>query len=149
MKRSGPPTRRTALAPGDSRLKRSRLAPVSARRRAEAPVRSKALAAVGRRDGTGCTFRPLGGCVGRVAGHEIVRRSQLAGSHLMPEVIVLVCEAHHRLDLHKLTAERWGLRIPRWAYDADPLAAVLEAGRIRALRLQRYSGPDTEPFWRR
>ena len=126
-----------SVKPTPSRA-RSTLKPVSDRVRARQPER-RAITA--RR--TVCAFSHIGGCSsGPVDTHEMVRRSQKAESAYMPDLCIGLCRFHHGWDVHRLFAERVGIRIPEWVYDADPRRAVDEAARLRV-----RPNKDGVPYW--
>lgn len=114
--RTGPPERRTEVNP------------VSAKREARRGDREAVRK-------SRCALEHLGGCQGIVDTHEMVRASQMAEARYMDDVTIGLCRHHHStLDLHRLTGERHGIRIPRWVYDANPRRSVDEAARLRTLR---------------
>lgn len=97
MKRT-PLLRRTPLARGMARLRRTPLAPVSCRRRAERAVRQAVVDEVMWRDGGRCRGIDLIGghvCSGRLDAHEVIPRSAWPGGHLVTLNVVMVCRTLH------------------------------------------------------
>lgn len=78
-------------------MRRTRVRPVSDRRRAERPARHDVVEAAGRRDGWRCRARELvgGPCAGPLDPHEIIPRSAWAADYLELDNIVTVCRRHH------------------------------------------------------
>lgn len=93
-----------------------------------------------------CALAHLGGCAGPIDTHEIVRRSQMSEAAYMADVIIGLCRRHHGEDEFRLTAERVGIRVPRWVYDQDPVRSVAEAARLRTIAA-RPRVAASEPYW--
>lgn len=118
MKRSGPPERRKGLARGSSQLRRSRIKPVSDKRRAEnAERRANLHAAYGQfpRCELCAPLRSHGivtGCSGWADdGDEKLRRSA-GGSIIDPANVRPVGRRCHRwLTEHPKEARAWGLEL--------------------------------------
>lgn len=122
MKRS-PLKRRTALNRGTSQLKRSRLNPVSSKRKGEQTARANVCAAVVERDGhcVGVELVP-----GHVCGspdpsrpplevHEVIPRSAWPAGYLVEANCLLVCQAlHDWIGLHPADAAALGLHGWSW-----------------------------------
>lgn len=101
---------------------------VSKKRAAERTARLALLERIAKRDG-GCVARPGGrfdlgtACStipGRYAfeGHELVRRSQFAGGHLVDDNVVTLCSGHHEfVTANPAAAKSAGLSITRWDWD--------------------------------
>lgn len=103
-------------------MKRSRLRPVSEKRRAENVERQKLmLEKFGPREEWRCKLRDdplaqgvLGPCFGEVNGHEIVKRSR-GGSIVDMEIVVLLCNAHNdAVEMHPKESARMGLAAHSW-----------------------------------
>ena len=122
----------------------------SKKRAAEQNARRTLCDAVSGAYGGRCALFHLGGCTGPTGlpwahtdgleFHEVIRRSQLAGSHLNPFLVIPLCRGHHEMDSDLGEAQRLGLRAPRWAYDQygqDRVVAELS-------RLRQNPG---QPFW--
>lgn len=92
----------------------------SARRRAERRRRAEVVAVVLERDG-GCVGRdlvPSVSCAGRLRAHEVAQRSTTPGSHLRPELIRTLCDAHHDwAHGHIAEAREVGLIVDSWEVD--------------------------------
>ena len=98
--------KRTPLA------RRTRIAPISAKRRSLLARRSEVREIVLDRDGgcVGATRLPDIVCAGPVDVHEIVRRSQNANAWLEPDLCVAICRAHHdAVHAHPAQAREAGL----------------------------------------
>lgn len=116
MKRGGPLRRLTPLRSTSAVLRRTPLAPVSAKRRAEATRRRAAVAAAAQRDG-GCVARHAVvavGCAGPLDGHERKSRAR-GGDPLDPDHIIILCRAHHDFShAHPVEAHRLGFLVHSW-----------------------------------
>lgn len=91
MKRS-PLQRKTPLR------SRSRLAPMSKKRRAEQAERAEVRRRAFERDGHACQgarLVPDVACAGPLDAHEITPRGSHPGAHLDLSVVVTLCRAHH------------------------------------------------------
>lgn len=150
MKRSKP------LRRGRGLRRSGRLAPVSDRRAAERDEREQVREFVLAAHGYRCALAVHGDCRNEFGGrwrlgdrldtHEVVRRSQLRGAHLLPLVCLPLCRGHHDLDLVLPVAERVGIRVPRWTVDRYGLELVVaELARVRS---GWCSGREVVPFWR-
>ena len=101
---------------------------VSKKRAAERPARLALLRRVIERDG-GCVAREggrfdLGTPCGQLPprapleGHELVRRAQMSGGHLIDENVVALCPRHHDwVTANPEAAKEVGLSVPRWEWD--------------------------------
>ena len=131
-------------------MKRTPLKSRSKKRASEQTARKRLCEAVLDAYGGECALSQLKGCTGptgrlwthgdELEFHEVIRRSQLAGSHLNPFLVIPLCRGHHEMDSDLSVAQRLGLRAPRWAYDRygqDRIVAELA-------RLRQSPG---EPFW--
>jgi len=104
VKRSGPPQRRTPLKSG-GRLpqgkpldRRTRIKPMSQKRRDEAPARQQVREETMRRAGHQCEAIgrvPEVRCWGPLDVDEIEGRGVHPGAHLNPELTQVLCRAHH------------------------------------------------------
>jgi hypothetical protein len=113
MKRS-PLTRRTPLRSSTSLNRRSRLRPMSTKRRRQASARRALVEAVKERQGGRCLGAevwPEISCEGVLEVDEIIGRGVWAAGYLVPENCQALCSAHHRAK-HAFPAEalRRGLR---------------------------------------
>lgn len=115
MKRPGVLRRNARL------MRRSRLAPVSKRRRELMALRRVVVARVMERDGYRCQAQGLsesfGGCFGRLTAHEIVSRARSGrDANLTDPAGMLVLCAHHNdmCEDHPLLAWRLGLVRHSW-----------------------------------
>lgn len=103
--------KRTPLARTAGLRRRTRLAPVSARRLAERPARAAVVAAVHARDRT-CRAKDLWpevACGGPLDVHEPLTRAR-GGNYLDPDQCVLLCRRHHdRVDEDPVRATVLGL----------------------------------------
>lgn len=110
LRRSAPLERSTGPA------RRTKLSPVSKKRKAETGARRATVAAVVARDG-GCVaaFRGApGACIGPLTAHEVVKRSQ-GGSHLDPSNCVALCWGHNSwVEDHPAQARALGLVRSSW-----------------------------------
>ena len=75
-------------------------------------------------------------CWGRIERHEIVRRSQDSTAALNAAVVIGLCSAHHRLDLHRDEAIRLGIRVSassdEWhRADAEERAVFIEEAAVK------------------
>lgn len=89
--------RRTPLARGTSQLRRTRLKPMSDKRRAEIPERDRVREQVLRRDNYLCVAAdlvPSVACWGHLDVDEIKPRSD-GGDYLNPDDCQSICRAHH------------------------------------------------------
>lgn len=109
LRRSAPLERSTGPA------RRTKLSPVSKKRKAETGARRATVAAVVARDG-GCVaaFRGApGACIGPLTAHEVVKRSQ-GGSHLDPTNCLALCWFHNGwVEDHPRAARELGLTASR------------------------------------
>lgn len=126
-----PLERRTPLKRSTKPIKRTEMRKVSKGRRSEGPERErvveKALATYGF-----CLARHLGGCNGKVVGHELVKRSATRKAHLNQSLVVTVCWFHNGwVEDNPHEAQRQGLSIPGWAWRKDGEATLEEAARLR------------------
>jgi len=114
MKRGEPLKRNKGLDRGTSELKRTRLQPMSKKRRSEAAERRAVVAEAHARDGGRCVAAdlvPHVTCWGPLDGDEIVKRSARPGGHLDAANVQGLCRAHHSWkDDHPIDAARVGLR---------------------------------------
>ena len=103
-------------------MKRSRIKPVSDKRRAVNVERARILEATfGPRDSWRCSLRDtpqalvaFGPCMGTVNGHEVLKRSQ-GGSIIDPDNIVLLCNGHNvAVEDHPIEAHAFGLMRHVW-----------------------------------
>jgi hypothetical protein len=101
LRRTGPPARRTPLAPGvglgrSGGLKRGKPLPsISARRLADLPSRAQIRAMVFERDGQRCLLagrRSVPACHGRLTPHHLRKAAQL-GPYTMSNLVTLC--VHH------------------------------------------------------
>lgn len=104
---------------GSPLKRKTRLGPVSAKRRAEAEERRRVLEVVARRDGRSCfgaRMAPHVACSGPLDGDEVVPRGELPGGHLDPANVRLLCRfGHHRWKTENPDeAERFGLYRRAW-----------------------------------
>ena len=108
--------RRGALAYREKLRNRPRkpIAPMSKKRRREAPERRRILAEVVH--GQPCAVRWDENCRGMATdGHEIVPRGRRPGSHLERELVVPVCRpCHTALTEHPAEANRRGFLFHSW-----------------------------------
>ena len=120
MKRT-PLTRKTPLrAKSPWRPVHTPLRRESAKRRAERVRRAAVVAEVLERDGgcVGASRVPWVPCRGRLAVHEVAQRSVIPGSHLRPELAVVLCSAHHDWAHEHITeAREVGLIAHSWEVD--------------------------------
>lgn len=131
-------------------MKRSPLKSRSKKRASEQTTRKKLCDAVFDAYGGRCALVHLGGCTGPsgqlwssgdgLEFHEVIRRSQLAGSHLNPFLVIPLCRGHHQMDTDLGEAQRLGLRAPRWAFDQYGQDVVV----AELARLRQTPG---QPFW--
>lgn len=131
-------------------MKRTPLKARSKKRTSEQAARKKLCEAVLDAHGGRCALYRLGDCSGpggapwrhgdRLEFHEVIRRSQLAGSHLNPFLVIPLCRGHHELDSDLGEAQRLGLRAPRWAYDQHGQDSVVA-------ELSRLRQTPGRPFW--
>ena len=95
-------------------MRRTRLNPVSAKRRAEAPDRTAVIAAVVARDGARCKAEllvPAIRCWGPLDADEYDQRGVRPGGHLDPTNVQLLCRAHHTWKTdNPVPAAKVGLR---------------------------------------
>lgn len=102
------------LKPGDRLARRTRLKPVSAKRRAEAPARARVVAVTKERAGHRCEARelvPEVECGGQFDTDEIKGRGVNPGGHLDDTNTQLLCRRHHDWKTtHPMEARRRGLR---------------------------------------
>lgn len=158
MRRSGPLRRRSELRRGAGPKRKQRLAPISRRRRAEAPDRDAVRDATIARQGGVCALAWHSRCRGRdgrlwrrgdrLEVHEVVRRGARPGAHLDERLTLALCARHHDLDTRLPVAESLGIRAPGWAverYGVDAVAEDLAA--IRAALAAGLTPPPT-PRWR-
>lgn len=85
-------------------MKRTRLRPLSAKKRREIKVRQGII-----RDR--CELVGHSTCSGPIEKHEIVRRSQSSTAATDERLIIGLCRRHHGLDQFKDTAIELGIRI--------------------------------------
>jgi len=84
-------------------MKRTTLRPISAKRKAEAPARTRCLAAVRERCGGRCEFP---GCHAAMQdGHERLARSH-GGSPTDPANVIGLCRPHHEWVTQHMNAAR-------------------------------------------
>jgi hypothetical protein len=131
-------------------VKRTPIKPRSKKRASEQTARRTLCAAVLDAYAGRCALSHLGGCNGPTGRpwthgdglefHEVIRRSQLAGSHLNPFLVIPLCRGHHNMDSNLSEAQTLGLRAPRWAYDQYGQDAVI----AELARLRQTPG---QPFW--
>ena len=131
-------------------MKRTPLKHRSKKRASEQTARRAVCVAVLDAYGGRCALSHLGDCTGPTGlpwtqgdgldFHEIIRRSQLAGAHLNPFLVIPLCRGHHDMDADLGDAQRLGLRAPRWAYDMHGQDAVV----AELARLRQTPG---QPFW--
>ena len=102
------------MRPRGKPLRRTRLNPMSAKRRAETPNRTAVIAEVAARDGAHCKAAllvPEVRCWGPLDADEYDPRAQRPGGHLDPANVQLLCRAHHDWkDAEPVEAARRGLR---------------------------------------
>lgn len=123
MKRSGPPSRRTpmrrtGISRGDSRMRRTRLSPVSDKRAGESDERFEVRSAAWHRAGGRCEAEhivPEVQCAGPMDVDEIVPRGVRPGGHLDIDNVQLVCRAHHDWK-HANPAEAQARGLRRWSW---------------------------------
>lgn len=111
MRRSPLPRSRRGLA------RRVGLAPMSAKRKAEAPARAAVVAEVLARDGQRCRAAGLapGPCGGPLDVHEVIPRSVRPGAHLDPTGATTICRTCHQwVTDHPLEAHALGLHKFSW-----------------------------------
>ena len=103
-------------------MKRSRIRPVSEKRKALNIERRKILEATfGPRDTWRCALRDtpqalvaFGACFGSVNGHEVLKRSQ-GGSITDPENIIMLCNHHNsEVENQPIRAHEFGLMRHVW-----------------------------------
>ena len=106
-------------------MKRTRIKPVSDRRRAVNKLRAEMMEEhFGPRDTWACWVRSrpamalvMGGCYGDVNGHEVVKRSQ-GGSIVDPTNILLLCNRHNSfVENEPDIAHKFGLMRHSWEVD--------------------------------
>jgi hypothetical protein len=109
-----PLTRRTPLRSSTPPQRRTRLRPMSAKRRREAPARRALVEAVKERQDHRCLgaeMWPEVACAGHLEVDELAGRGVYPGGHLDPENCQGLCSAHHRAKhAFPAEAERRGLR---------------------------------------
>lgn len=145
--------KRSPLNRGTSQLKRTKLNPMSKRRKASV-LNNRGWRHEMRLQP--CALRSWSPCSGLPDIHEILRRSAFRNSEGHPELCVPLCRRHHQIDDDDpILAERLGIRIPRWAYDLDPEGTVAWCAETRAglqgtAKLERssYFMHDRTPPWR-
>lgn len=112
MKRGTKPLRTRSNLQASKGLARKPLAPMSKKRKAEAPERARVRAVVIARDG-GCRAAVLlpGRCRSPFRDrpplevHEVESRARRPGSHLDPDLCVALCQFHHDM----VTEDRDGI----------------------------------------
>lgn len=91
---------------------------MSAKRRGERDQRQQAVEAAMRRSGGQCVAKdkvPEIPCWGPLDPDEIVGRGVRPGSHLEPDLVQMICRAHHSWKHeHPAEAERRGLTVKSW-----------------------------------
>lgn len=85
-------------------MKRTRLNPMSAKKRREITLRKRIV-----RDR--CELAGHSRCSGLIEKHEIVRRSQSSTAATDERLVIGLCRRHHGLDEFKDTAVSLGIRI--------------------------------------
>jgi len=117
LNRGKPLARGKGLKRGTSRLKRTRLKPISDKRREEIPERQKTLEVVFARDKRQCraaAFFPDMPCQGPLDGHEPLSRAR-GGNPLDPDEVVTVCRGHHdHIHAHPEESAALGLLEHSW-----------------------------------
>jgi hypothetical protein len=102
--------------------RRTRLRPVSQKRRAELAKWAAVKADTLMRDAGICQAAhlvPQVACWGPLDPHHIAKRSTTPQARLDPDNIVWLCRRHHDMvDLDQLAAQRLGLHRPSWEYKA-------------------------------
>lgn len=97
------------------------------------------------RDSYRCQLRGNGPCWGPLDVHEVVRRSQHPGSHLIEELCITLCRRHHDLDESRFVAEGLGIRVPDWEYEQRGEMALAEAAALRGCWRTGITPPP--PSW--
>ncbi|MGH9095128.1 MAG: hypothetical protein ACRDXE_08200 [Acidimicrobiales bacterium] len=108
--------RRTPIGTGAGGLRRTRLAPVSQKRRDGRDTYEDAKAAVWRRDCGTCTAEltwPEVGCGGRIDPHHVWPQGRYPERRDDPDAMTLVCRAHHDAIHHQdpVRARQLGLLV--------------------------------------
>lgn len=156
MKRGEPLRRSGGLRRGRGLVRSTRLHPVSERRASEQEARDTLREAVSAAFGHRCALGGRGDCRNeygavwragdRLDVHEVIRRSQLPGAHLVPAVCLPLCRGHHNLDVSLPAGESAGIRAPGWTVDRYGVERVVaELARVRAGWCARQ---PVVPFWR-
>lgn len=100
-------------------MKRTRLRPVSRKRRSETKARAEVRRVTFERAGYQCQAREVWldiECGGPLDCHEIVARSAYPGGHLDPSNTLALCRRHHdAVDAEPLKAAAKGLK--RWSWE--------------------------------
>lgn len=98
--------------------RKTRLQPMSERRKSEVLRRREVVEQVRRRDGNRCQAAGLVRsviCCGPLDPHEIIPRSSWRAGYLEPDNVVIVCRAHHDwIGDNPLEAEAVGLHGWSW-----------------------------------
>lgn len=103
-------SRRAPLKRGSKPLARSRLRPVSDRKRQEIAERKEIV-----RDSCELAGHEFP-CWGPIDKHEIVRRSQNSKAAVTPELVIGLCRNHHELDVSRQVGIALGIRIHGWQW---------------------------------
>lgn len=122
--------------------RRKPLAHESGRRAAQREQRRAITAPLA---GAVCQARPLGGCMGPIVGHEVVKRSQVRDAHMDPRLVIGVCAAHNSwVEDNPYEAQIAGLSVPGWVWRNDGEDALVDAARRRT---SLWTGTPMAPPW--
>jgi hypothetical protein len=126
-------------------LARTRLSPVSAKRRSQRDERAEVVAKLGPKV---CELVGWGDCGGPFDPHEVVARGARPGAELEGRLVIWLCRRHHReITDDPVIGEKVGARVESWAFDRWDEAVLTEAAARRATTRASGRVPDVER-WR-